>query len=524
MLKLLFAFFCLFLAPDLYAQSTCPAPDQSVVVFFGNGIATTEVDAKRSINALRLEIGDTYNGQKVRYDVAYNKTNGMVVDLVQSAAQALIQWNSQVMGWFNGLGVVPDWFNLWYQKFLLAFTTVVAEELPEHVAKYSTAIALGQKVVVVVHSQGNFYVNQAKMLMQQELPANKMQGFAVFGVAVPSDNVGGASSPYYTNNRDFIFTIPNALPQNWTLKHISGALAQDVGPFQAHKFVDTYMSTEFDIRPALVSGIKTQMNVAQQPVAECDNYWSHLTAFFAGTYPMTLTGGKSASLIINASGQISSPPTLSPVTFAASPSFGLQAGWTYIGPTSDLGVFYLDAQRLTGAERYQVIWDGKNKFISASCRAVSSHPDCNAADIQQPSYLQNSQLIPWMGQLMAGSSAYLHCKSAVDNSPVPGVTTIASWVFVSVPLDGASVIVHDTVFTINAGSVKDEVVVGKTFPKLEAPDSNDPTISMTSTTLERTTIGIGFSWSRGIRSFGISSQPDPLKWPTADLDCQRDLI
>jgi hypothetical protein len=273
------------------AQTTCFTPLQSIVIFFGNGIATSPESAKRSAVALQRTIGDSYNGQKVRYDLAYNKTSGIAVDLIQSAAQALFQWDSQLMGWLNGVGVAPGWFNQWYQNFLLSFTTVAASELPEHVSRYGNAIALGQKVVVVSHSQGNFYVNEAKKLLQQKIPAEKMNSFAIFGVAVPANNIGDAAGPYYTNHRDFIYAaIPGALPQNWTLKRVNGNLAQDVGPVQAHFFNETYLSSDFDIRPALISGINAQMNVAQQPSPDCSTYRPDILSMVKGSYEHTCRG------------------------------------------------------------------------------------------------------------------------------------------------------------------------------------------------------------------------------------------
>lgn len=280
-----------------FGQMTCPVPEQKVVIFFGNGINTPFESASSSLDKLSVALGDTYNGQTLRYDLAYNKTSGIALDLGQSALQAGVQFDSQIMGWFNNIGIAPDWFNQWYQRFTVALTNVVADEVLDHVDKYSAAIRRGQKVVVVAHSQGNFYVNAAKIQMAQQLSPKQMQSFAIFGVAVPANNVGANSGPYYTNHRDMIQYVPGALSPNWTLQRSNGTSAEDVGLVQAHLFNDTYMSSDFDVRPALLIGIKGQIGGAATPTPSCDNYRKYFLAPLAGTYPATCNGSKTGASI-----------------------------------------------------------------------------------------------------------------------------------------------------------------------------------------------------------------------------------
>lgn len=262
-MKSIFSTFFLLLITDFSsAQQTCPLPEQKVVIFFGNGINTTRPSATAAFEALSDELGMTYNGQTLHYDVAYNKTSG----------------------------IAPNWFNQWYQQFMLASINVIADEVLDHVDKYSAAICHGQKVVVVAHSQGNLYVNEAKIQLAQQLSAKQMQSFAIFGVTVPANNVGGNSGPYYTNHRDFIHYVPRALSQNWTLQRSNGTSADDIGLIQAHLFNDTYMSTDFDVRPAVLIGIKGQIGGAETPTPSCDNYRNYFGGALAGIYPVSCNG------------------------------------------------------------------------------------------------------------------------------------------------------------------------------------------------------------------------------------------
>jgi hypothetical protein len=56
-----------------FAQQTC-TPPQNTVIFYGNGINTAPDKARDSLDLLQTGLGDTYNGQTLSYDLAYNET------------------------------------------------------------------------------------------------------------------------------------------------------------------------------------------------------------------------------------------------------------------------------------------------------------------------------------------------------------------------------------------------------------------------------------------------------------------
>jgi hypothetical protein len=138
----LFVFVCNSIS---FAQVTCPKPQQDVVIYFGNGIDTDRESATRSSNELQRALGTTYNNATLRYDLAYNQTSGIALDLVQSIGQAGIQWSSQVSGWLNNLSLMPDTVNAQYQQLMREISTLNATELSEHVKNYQSDILLGQK-------------------------------------------------------------------------------------------------------------------------------------------------------------------------------------------------------------------------------------------------------------------------------------------------------------------------------------------------------------------------------------------
>jgi hypothetical protein len=236
-----------------------------------------------------------------------------LADLYQSVQQAGLQWNSEIFNWINGIGIAPQWFVDWFKTYYLKATVIVAPELNEHVQKYSRAITSGQKVLVVSHSQGNFYVNEAKKLLTAQLTPQQMQSFGIFGVAVPADNVGGSTGPYYTNHRDFILTVPGSLPANWTLKRADGSSADNVGPIDAHLFNPTYISSDFDIKPVLLAGITAQLAALQSSPATgggCDDYYrKHFISLVAGNYKGVCGKEIVEDFVISSSGLFSAPRT-----------------------------------------------------------------------------------------------------------------------------------------------------------------------------------------------------------------------
>ena len=289
------------LVTSAQAQEICPVPEEKILVVFGNGILTSEENSRDSLNILAAALGPTYNNQKLSYDLAYNYTDGALQDLLQSAVSVLVQFDSQVMAWLNHLQLMPDWFNLLSQKLFIANYTINAPELIDHVAKYKKAIQQGQKVLVVSHSQGNLYVNEAKKLLQAELTNEQMHSFSIFAVATPANNVGGDNAPYFTNHRDVILLVPGAMPTNWTLHDAAGSVMSNLERVQAHSFVDTYMSSDYDIKPALMIGIKGQLNSLKDPVPICENYRKHFIGLLAGSYVGLCNGAPdSASIDDNA--------------------------------------------------------------------------------------------------------------------------------------------------------------------------------------------------------------------------------
>jgi hypothetical protein len=459
----------------------------------------------------------------VRYDLAYNQTDGAVADLWQSAQQAGIQWNSQVMSWLNSNGLAPDWFNQWFQKSMISKSSVVATEITQHVQAYSDAIFLGSKVLVVSHSQGNFYVNAAKKQLEQQLSAEQMRSFSIMGVAVPANNVGGESGPYYTNNRDPIYIlVPTALPSNWNLT-LSDSNSTVTLPtmIAAHGFVETYMNPDFSVRDPLVFDIKGLINKLSAPTPVCDDYRKHMVRFFAGSYDLREYPDSPVSkLVIQDNGTVLPPafPRMYPKIFDYTPhsSYTLIAEKiNFQGNTIFGGDIVFNATKDVDRNGHYYNFNKEGKFTEAT-NEVTCEPYIPGIYVRcgspyygaAPSYLKNLDLQSWMLLPLEGRHSVLTCTSALATSnPIPGVASgKKSKVLIS--LNGGIAQVNGASFSMINGVYRAKSVVSN---ELDSTVSLD--LTLTNTSYKR--MGISFSRGKGIKSFSISDDNG-----LSDLYCQ----
>lgn len=409
-LRIVAFFFTFFYLSAVWAQnSACPALPQQVVVYFGNGINTDQRSAERSMTLLSKNLGTTYNNKTIRYDTAYNATDGMALDLLQAVQQRGLQLDSEVVSWIDRLDLAPDWFVSWYQAEIERRAFMYTQELDQHVESYRRAIQSGQYVLVVSHSQGNFYVNEAKPVLSQRLSAEQMKRFAIYGVATPASSVGGAAAPYLTNHRDFISLVPGALPANFNLQSATGASADKVGRVSAHLFNGTYLSDDFNVKPVLLKGLRAELDKfeALPPVSCVDEVRAHLMGLGSGSYKgyerndkgdevqvssskvgkNGIVSAQGKGLGFDASGMLVQLNNASTSLDVTHPNVGL----TFISATNDTDMSFLAVRREEDASDGQTQAGGswskagqfKNVSVAASGMVVNTSPTIVAPNSQR---------------------------------------------------------------------------------------------------------------------------------------------
>ncbi|MFK5969770.1 MAG: hypothetical protein QM487_06575 [Candidatus Marithrix sp.] len=226
-----------------YAQQCEP---EKFRVVFSNGELTTPKQALTAMNELALNLGDNHANEGITYDLAYNYSDAAFNQLLQTSDQHL---------WYINLAKLI--YNWKYQ--------IHTPELNQHVEKYREAILHGQKVLVVSHSQGNFYTNLAQQMLTNQKPAITMESFGTFGIATPTVRVGN-NDAYLTNHLDIITLIPGSLEANWTLRRIdNGKIIDNIGSIPAHNFNQTYLSPYYDIKPEVITKIKQELSKLTNP-------------------------------------------------------------------------------------------------------------------------------------------------------------------------------------------------------------------------------------------------------------------
>jgi hypothetical protein len=181
---LLFLWFCVGWSVD--ALAACPQP--ATTVFFVNGVDNSIPEASASLDALAQRLGAQLQGDCLNFALAYNSTS------------------------------VPLTFD--------------SDTVDANVRSYRAELALRNKVVLVAHSNGNVYADEA----YGRLTPAERTSVGVVAVATLLGSVPG-DGPYVTLVEDtFVATFPGALPPNTT--NTGGFCPQFIG---CHAFIDFYL-------------------------------------------------------------------------------------------------------------------------------------------------------------------------------------------------------------------------------------------------------------------------------------------
>jgi hypothetical protein len=193
-------FLCASVGWSAHALAACPQP--ATTVFFLNGINNSISDASASLNALAQRLGPQLQGDCLNFALAYNSTS------------------------------TPLTFD--------------SDTVDANVLSYRLALALGNKVILVAHSNGNVYAAEG----YGRLTSAERTSVGVVAVATLLGSVPG-NGPYVTLVEDaFVRAFPEALPANTTN---TGGFCPEF--FGCHAFVDFYLD-------GIVSGPKIVQDVS----------------------------------------------------------------------------------------------------------------------------------------------------------------------------------------------------------------------------------------------------------------------
>jgi len=261
------------------SQQICEEIDtyESTRVYFANGMSNSDADAQNSSKNVRLLLGSS---QDYSYRYSYNANENWLTQLLQVYEQKKIDQKLEVNPeeyWYllRNMEEAPEWFREVYKKNMEQFRESDVYNDPyliEHVNNYVRDLYNGKKVVIVAHSQGNFYANNAYRRILNEYPEYQ-HNIGVVGVATPANSVQGwnnynASYPYglyYTTNAsDLVINLirafyPDTLPPNPGIEYSNGYLSAN------HGFVDIYLDQNGPFRNRIRDHILETISIIESP-------------------------------------------------------------------------------------------------------------------------------------------------------------------------------------------------------------------------------------------------------------------
>ncbi len=198
-----------------------------------NGVFTDDIGARKNRNALKEHFGDTYNNEPLTVDFLLNPSHlGGLGDIAMAAYQKIFDE-----------GTVNDY------------------DLTEMIKTASKNVRT-QKLLLVAHSQGNFYANSFYDTVTVKIGEVPIESIGVYGIATPSDRVAGGGL-YLTSKTDLIISgivgrvpLRNIKTPNTDIREVSGN-SYILKPFATHFFSDVYLKYRGN---EVVEGIQTSLN------------------------------------------------------------------------------------------------------------------------------------------------------------------------------------------------------------------------------------------------------------------------
>lgn len=234
--------------------------DSRAVVVFSNGMFTSWAAARTNsrvlVNVLRRQ-GGVPDGMDVTPFFAYNQDE-RGRSLFEVLAQSSGATYGAVLDAFSRGDDMPEWLRRWLEEQVVQIDEaeyVLDDDLRSQVQAYRTLLDSGRKVVVVAHSQGNFYANRACRLIDSP-------SLGVVAVGTPADRVCSGYSPYTTNRNDLVIAgfVRGA---NWTVlpPNTDDALG---GTALGHDFLDDYLFGG-NSGPRIIGHVRDMLETLPQP-------------------------------------------------------------------------------------------------------------------------------------------------------------------------------------------------------------------------------------------------------------------
>lgn len=263
------------------AYSACgPVPSADTTnIYFVNGINTSEyqaaVAASLIAKAYGPDLATSYPNENFVVSYAYNFSISMMADILETLQQKIdeesnndptvtkytaAQYLSMINTTLGDTETSPA-IKLAVTEILVnkATNSVTATEL---IQKCQTDLQEGKRVLLIAHSQGNLFANQAVSALMGQYSSS----IGLIGVASPA-SVTVNNSPYWTANDDRVIdglrlTVPSVLPGN--IDNDPGILG-DHRDWLNHNFAKSYFDDSLASRTQIDIDFYDYINTLQYP-------------------------------------------------------------------------------------------------------------------------------------------------------------------------------------------------------------------------------------------------------------------
>ncbi|MDT8442559.1 MAG: hypothetical protein RQ723_13005 [Desulfuromonadales bacterium] len=214
-----------------------------------------------------------------QFDISYNHDE-KIFSLFQVYRQRQSESVSIFWNWLSGLWPAPEWF----QEKALDMAARVDQaqavrdaDLRSHIQRYKSLLMEGNRVLVVGHSQGNFYANSAYTNLAQDDSNLPMSAFGIVAVATPSGLVAGGG-PHITRTDDLVINSVRFFFWGTLAGNVTNS--NDTEDWKSHSFIDAYLKGD-QSGPMIVNAALATADSLAWPEAE----------YGSGPITVTLTWG-----------------------------------------------------------------------------------------------------------------------------------------------------------------------------------------------------------------------------------------
>ncbi len=247
------------------------------LVVYINGINTLKSNARHdAMTVLAPAIGSTHNNKGVGFVVAYNKTNGVMDDLVDVFRQKLNEYpgisgemllRAITTAVFNELipGPLQHFITQYHVNKIQDYGYVSYDDsdLRDILDDIREKMTRNQIIVLVPHSQGNVYANEVFRLLTNGRNSVPTDSIGIVGIASPAAYVAGEHSDYVTSSNDLVIKLLresglSVLPSNFTISHTN----ED---YLGHSMEKVYLNSDLEGRAKISKKIHECMDSLSFP-------------------------------------------------------------------------------------------------------------------------------------------------------------------------------------------------------------------------------------------------------------------